>query len=326
MFLDQDLPVPSDMRYSSFRVGIRNTEELTNWLSRGFHATMSYLSRGDRLRKQEDTSLLVQNSRSVIVFLLNYRRRAHVAQGYGRIASYATFEDYHSFFLNKINDFMCENGLYSNTFKSYVDTGPLSERSLAKSSSLGWIGKNSMLINRDLGSFTFLGSAVTDIALDSPSLPSPDLCGSCTRCIESCPTGAINNNRTVDSNLCISYHTIESRSAIPKEISESMGDMIFGCDVCNDVCPWNQGKKESLISEVQRDQYSERMKLEDIAFIDKETFDLNYRRSAIRRVRFDGLARNALVALYNAGKEDVVREAGRQFDDIRSDQASILLK
>ncbi len=326
MLLDQDLSVPSYLRYSSVRVGIQNTMELSNWLSRGFHASMSYLNRNDRLQKQQDTSLLDRDSRSVIVFLLNYRRRVAVGQGYGRIASYATFEDYHSFFLRTINDFMDENGLYSKSFKPYVDTGPFSERTLAKNSSLGWIGKNSMLINRDIGSFTFLGAAFTDISLDSPNLPPADLCGSCTRCIESCPTGAININRTVDSNLCISYHTIESRSTIPKYIAESMGDIIFGCDICNDVCPWNRDKKESFLSEVQRDQYSSKMKLEDIAFVDKETFDLNYRGSAIRRARFDGLARNALVALYNAGKEDVVREVGKHFEDIRSDQASVLLK
>ncbi|MGC8562066.1 MAG: tRNA epoxyqueuosine(34) reductase QueG [Thermoplasmata archaeon] len=326
MLLDQEISIPSDLKYSSIRVKMNNNSIFKTWLSLGFHGSMSYLSSDDGIKKRVDPSLLMRESKSIVVFLLNYKSEVHTKEGYGRIAKYACFEDYHRFFPKIIDKFMIENGLFRNEYRTYVDTGPISERNLATNSMNGWIGRNSMFIHPALGSFTFLGVSITDIALDSPSMPSTDLCGSCTRCIESCPTGAINLNRTINSNLCISYQTIENRGVIPSYISNRMKDMIFGCDICNDVCPWNGGNKKSSIPEVNHNQFSNKLKLEDIAFMDKRTFDDNYRKSAIRRAAHEGLARNAIIALYNANREDLVREASKQFSDVRGKQAAKLLE
>ncbi|MCL5874611.1 MAG: tRNA epoxyqueuosine(34) reductase QueG [Candidatus Thermoplasmatota archaeon] len=286
---------------------------------------MSYLSREERLQKNNDTSLLEQGSRSIIVFLLNYRRRNESRHGYGRVATYAGFPDYHIFFPRIIDEFMVDNGMFVRDYRSYVDTGPVLERNIASSSNLGWIGKNSMLISPSVGSFTFIGSAVTDLPVDSSLFPTPDSCGNCTRCIDSCPTGAISMNRTVDSNLCISYHTIENRGIIPRNVTDRMGEMIFGCDICNDVCPWNRDKMESTLHEVSESSFFNRMKLEEIAFIDKESFDRTYRGSAIKRATFGGFARNAIIALHNAGEESLLKEVTKQFTDVRMDQAISLL-
>ncbi len=326
MLLDQNLSVHSDLKYSSVRVGIQDTESFSSWLSKGYHSSMMYLSKNDRVQKNADTSLLERNSKSIIVFLLNYKRKKISRAGYGRIASYAGFTDYHKFLPRLIEKFMVENRLFLENYRTYVDTGPLLERYIARKSSLGWIGKNSMLIDPSIGSFTFIGAAVTDLPIDSSYLPSQDLCGRCTRCIDSCPTGAINIDRTIDSNLCISYHTIENRGIIPRSISDKMDDMIFGCDICNDVCPWNSGKKESSVSDVLLDSFSNRLKLEDLAFMDKETFDTTFKGSAIKRATFEGLARNAVIALHNGGNEDLVKEVSRRYTGLRGDQASLFIE
>ncbi len=325
MLLDPDLNVPPYLKVSSVRVGIDDREGMLRWLAQGYGASMSYLSKEERLRKVNDTSLLLRDSKSVMVFLLNYRRANGSRSGYGRIATYAGFRDYHDFFKKMIDCFMIENGLFSREFRSYVDTGPVLERGLAFKSGLGWIGRNSMLINPSFGSFTFLGTAVSDERLDSSFIPSPGSCGSCTKCIDSCPTGAINPDRTVDSNLCISYHTIENRGVIPRHISERMGDMVFGCDICNEVCPWNREIKGSTFEPVRESQYFNRLKLEEIAFIESEAFNRTYKESAIRRSTFSGFARNAVVALFNEGRTDIVKEVSKMFDDIRKDQALLLL-
>jgi epoxyqueuosine reductase len=322
---DEDLAPQEDVIVSATRVKIERIEIFKRWVSMGFHATMTYLSKDDAFLKREDTSLLSQDSKSILVFLLNYKHKIASGEGYGMIASYASFKDYHIFFPEMINRFMVENQLFIKEFKTFVDTGPVTERGIAEQSSLGWIGRNSMLINSRMGSFTFIGGAVTDMVLDEIHFPSPDLCGRCTRCIDNCPTGAINMDRTVDSNLCISYHTIENRDVIPRVISEKMGNMIFGCDICNDVCPWNRGKRESTLPVVQEDLFSSRMRLEDIAYLDKEQFDKQFRGSAIKRATFEGLARNALIALHNSGEDHLVREVAREFSDLRRRQAALLM-
>lgn len=326
MLLDQEISTAPDLVYSSVRVKINNMGIFESWLRLGFHGSMTYLSADDGIRKRIDPSLLMKESKSIIVFLLNYRTEAPTKEGYGRIARYAVFEDYHRFFPKIIDRFMVENGLFREQYRTYVDTGPISERSIAMGSINGWIGKNSMFIHPGMGSFTFIGASVSDIALDSPTVPPTDLCGSCTRCIESCPTGAINTDRTINSNLCISYQTIENRGIIPLDITYHMEDMIFGCDICNDVCPWNKRAKKSSIPEVGPNMFSNKLKLEDLAFMDKTTFDENYSRSAIKRATHQGLSRNAIVALYNANRDDLVREASKQFSDLRSKQAVVLLE
>ncbi|MEM0127045.1 MAG: tRNA epoxyqueuosine(34) reductase QueG [Thermoplasmatales archaeon] len=310
---------------SSLRVRISDTTTLDRWISNGFNANMSYISKTDRLMKIRDSSLLMKDARSIIIFLFRYGKGAAPKEGYGRIAAYAQWFDYHETLRDEITRYIIENNLYLNNFKVYVDTGPIEEREISRLSGLGWIGKNSMLIHRVLGSFTFIGAAVTDIIADTQIFPQPDLCGKCTRCIDSCPTHAIMQDRTIDSNKCISYHTIENRGIIPANIAVRMNDMIFGCDICNDVCPWNSDKK--IRSDLLRyGNFSMKMKLEDIAYIDQDRFLEEFRYSAIRRAGAKGLARNAVVALFNAGKYDIVKDIANNFNDLRGSQARLLLE
>jgi len=323
MILDLDPPC-REAATSSVRVKIHDMELLRRWLSGGLNAGMGYLSREDRIMKMEDTSLLMADSSSILVFLFRYRKPGGIKDGFGKFASYSLSRDYHILLKKEISRYVEGRGLYRDKYRVYVDTGPLSERTIAAMAGLGWIGKNSMLINRQIGSFTFIGTAVTDIAIDSPSFPQPDLCGRCTRCIESCPTGAIRDDRTVDSRLCISYHTIESRDVIPTNIAKRMGNMVFGCDICNEVCPWNnrEGKGCDFI---EFNDSIANIELEDMAFMTDEEFRERFRGTAVTRATAQGLARNATVALHNMGRDDVVRDVSRNFDDLRGLQARTLL-
>ncbi len=326
MELDFDPLISKDLAISGRTVRMLDIDIYRKWLSEGQNGTMDYLNKDEGIMKREDPSLLGRDSRSVILFLLNYKKRGSRREGYGQIAKYATFKDYHNFFPKIIRKLVLDHHLFNDEFKVYVDTGPLLERYLAADASLGWIGRNSMLINKSIGSFTFIGAAVTDITLQPTLTPSPDLCGSCHRCIDACPTGAINTDRTINSNRCISYNTIENRGVIPKHVAMKMDDMVFGCDICNDVCPWNQGRSESSIPEVLEDSFSAKMKLEEIAFIDKEDFKRKYSGSALTRATHEGFARNAVVALYNRGETSTVRDVSRTLGGLRKGQADELLK
>lgn len=327
--MEVDFPSLSskDLMVSATPVGVLDTSRFRKWLSQGFMATMDYLSTEDGLMKREDSSLLLPRSKTLITFLMKYKNRTLDREGYGRIASYASFEDYHKFFPAMIRNIMLDNDLFENNFKIYVDTGPILERSQAERSGLGWIGKCSMLINRSMGSFTLIGAAVSDISINSSSTPENDLCGKCRRCIESCPTHAINEDRTINSNACISYHTIENRGVIPKDIAYKMGNMIFGCDICNDVCPWNLTKKDSSLQVVNEGKFSHRLKLEEMAYLDRDTFNLEYKGSAIKRATYLGLARNSLIAIFNLHQDrEEIREMASNFNDLRREQAQIILE
>ncbi|MEM0128079.1 MAG: tRNA epoxyqueuosine(34) reductase QueG [Thermoplasmatales archaeon] len=310
---------------SSVRVGLSDISKLEHWIALELNAEMSYISRMDRLMKIQDTSLLMRGAKSILIFLVKYGRGKEPPTGYGKIASYALYSDYHDTIKDQITKFVTENGLYVDMFRVYVDTGPVEERGIGSQAGLGWIGRNSMLINRELGSFTFIGTAVTDVVIDSQTFPQADLCGRCTRCIDSCPTHAIRSDRTVDSNLCISYHTIENRGVIPKGVAAKMDNMIFGCDICNDVCPWNFSKEGVRSDWIEDRDFLTAMKLEDLAYVDKESFNDKFKSAALKRAGDAGLARNATVALFNSGREDIVRDVAMNFDDVRGSQARALL-
>jgi epoxyqueuosine reductase len=214
--------------------------QLDEWLAKGYAGTMRYLHRQARRRK--DPALILPEGRSVVVVLDNYYhpdreedRRAP------RIAKYARGHDYHrvtSRRLGLLAEFLREQG--ARLCRIYSDAGPVPERELAQRAGLGWIGKNTMLVNPRAGSFFFIGSIFTDLALP-PDLPFElDRCGSCTRCLDACPTGAFVEPRVLDATRCISYLTIEQRGPIPEQLAERFEGFAFGCDICNDVCPWNQ--------------------------------------------------------------------------------------
>lgn len=182
----------------------------------------------------------------------------------------------------------------------YVDTGPLVERVYAKYAGVGWIGKNTCILNQKLGSWLFLGVILTSLELE-PDVPAPDRCGSCTRCIDACPTDALIAPYQLDSNKCISYLTIEKRGAIPEEMREGMGRHVFGCDICQDVCPWNRKAPATSATEFQSREGLVNPALDWLAEMSAEEFRETFRGSPIRRTKRTGLRRNAAIAMGNSG-------------------------
>jgi epoxyqueuosine reductase len=213
---------------------------LERWLAKGYAGTMRYLHRQASRRK--DPGLIMPEARSVVVVLDNYYTPdREIDQRPPRIAKYARGEDYHRVTQRRLSvlaEFLRERG--AGLTRTFADAGPVPERELAQRAGLGWIGKNSMLISPTAGSFFFIGSIFTDLALP-PDLPFElDRCGSCTRCLDACPTQAFVEPRLLDATRCISYLTIEQRGPIPPDLAERFEGYAFGCDICNDVCPWNQ--------------------------------------------------------------------------------------
>src|SRR6266545_6227066 len=206
------------------------------WLAHGYAGEMSYLPRG--AEKRRDTRLPFPEATSAIVVALNYGGKSPS----GPIARYARGDDYHDVMWAKLDSLhrWIEVQLgQSVSGKAYVDTGPILERDLARKAGLGWFGKNTNLINPEIGSFFFIGSLLLDLDL-APDTPfEADRCGTCTRCLDACPTQALVAPRELDATRCISYITIESRGAVPEELRESLGALVYGCDICQDVCPWN---------------------------------------------------------------------------------------
>ena len=184
----------------------------------------------------------------------------------------------------------------------YVDTGPVVERVYAKYAGVGWIGKNTCILNQQIGSWLFLGVIITSIAL-TPDFPAPDRCGTCTRCIDACPTDALIAPYQLDSNRCISYLTIEKRGEIAEEMREGLGRHVFGCDICQDVCPWNRKAPATGAEEFQPREGLVNPALEWLAEMTPEEFRNTFRGSPIRRTKRTGLRRNAVIAMGNSGNQ-----------------------
>ena len=189
------------------------------------------------------------------------------------------------------------------TTRSYVDTGPIVERVFAKYAGVGWIGKNTCIINQKKGSWLFLGVILTSLEL-APDLPAPDRCGTCTRCIEACPTDAILAPYQLDSNKCIAYLTIEKRGSIPEDLRAGMGRHVFGCDICQDVCPWNRKAPASTAPEFESRPGLVNPALAWLAEMSAEEFRETFRGSPIRRAKRSGLRRNAAIAMGNSGNRE----------------------
>ena len=212
---------------------------LDQWLARGYAGTMRYLHRQASRRK--DPQLIMPEARSVVVVLDNYYTPDRESdQTAPRVAKYARGEDYHRVTGRRLEE-MAQylRGLGASLTRSFTDAGPVPERELAQRAGLGWIGKNTMLVSPTAGSFFFIGSVFTDLVLDFDRPFDLDRCGSCTRCLEACPTGALREPRLLDATHCISYLTIEQKGPIPEELAGKLEGYAFGCDICNDVCPWN---------------------------------------------------------------------------------------
>ena len=215
-------------------------DRLDEWLAKGYAGTMRYLHRQAARRK--DPRKIVPKARAVVVVLDNYYTPDDAEESATpRIAKYARGKDYHRATgrrLDQLADFLRARG--ARLSRSFVDAGPVPERELAQRAGLGWIGKNTMLIRPDAGSFFFIGSVFTDLPLRADDSFELDRCGSCTRCLDACPTDAFVEPRVLDATRCISYLTIEQKGPIPDELAERFHGFAFGCDICNDVCPWNQ--------------------------------------------------------------------------------------
>jgi epoxyqueuosine reductase len=220
----------------------KDISRFNNWLSLGNAASMDYMFRNRDLRESPDK--LFPELKSIIVLALSYNITDKPDTQY-KVSKYAFGRDYHKLIKRRMKQLDREIRKHFPNFKSrsFVDSAPVLERSLALQSGLGWIGKNTCLINKEMGSFIFLSEMFTNIELQFDISEFKDFCGNCTRCIDACPTQALSING-LDANKCISYHTIESKETIPEHILEAMDNQIFGCDICQDVCPWNKNKPE----------------------------------------------------------------------------------
>jgi epoxyqueuosine reductase len=269
-------------------------------LREGAAGEMDWMARGEE--KRCDPQQVLFGARSVVVVALNYwqgERPATANAATGRIARYAWGDDYHDIMLPKLEQlsaFLAERG---GTQKCYVDTGPILERDHAAEAGIGWHGKSTMLIDQELGTWFFLAEILTTLALPSDE-PQTPRCGSCTRCITACPTGAITSSHRLDARRCISYLTIELKGPIPLELRPLIGDRIYGCDDCLDACPWNRFASVSREA-VFAARPASQMLLRDYLALDEAQFRVLFRRSPIKRIKRRGFLRNVCVALGNVG-------------------------
>jgi epoxyqueuosine reductase len=274
-------------------------DKFESWLAKGYAGEMSYLPRG--AAKRHDTGLPYSGTTSAVVVGLNYDG---TSPG-GPIARYARGDDYHDVMLAKLESLhrWIESHLSREIRgKAYVDTGPILERDLARKAGLGWFGKNTNLINPDIGSYFFIGTLLLDLDLEPDAPFEADRCGTCTRCLDACPTQAIVEPRVLDATRCISYLTIESRSAIPVELRESVGSLVYGCDICQEVCPWNVSfSRELTAPELAPRDDLVNPDLDAMLLDDDDEFRKRFRNSPITRAKRRGLARNIAVAMGNRG-------------------------
>jgi epoxyqueuosine reductase len=285
-------------------------ERYVNWAAAGFAGEMGYLQ-DHRAALREDARSLLPSARSVICVgriyntPLPYSTEFHENER-AWIARYAWGDDYHDVMrrgLEQLDGMLRERaGPYES--RICVDTAPLLERSYARAAGLGWIGKNTCLINQRQGSWFFLGELLTSLAIE-PDAPPPERCGSCTRCIDACPTTAIvltEDGFALDSRRCISYFTIELRAAIPQERRADMGAHVFGCDICQDVCPWNRRAAVTKEAAFAPREFAPR--LEKLADLSQDEFRTMFRGSPVTRAKYAGFLRNVAVAMGSLGKPE----------------------
>ena len=276
---------------------------LDEWLAAGRHGEMRYMERQAPSRR--DPGRNWPEARSAVVVLHNYFQcAADPAPGRGRVARYALGDDYHLVMRAKLTalgeELLAAAG--TGSYRVYVDAGPLPERELARHAGLGWFGKNTMLIHPTLGSFTFVGVVLTDLDVARDVSFETDYCGTCHRCLDACPTGAFPAPRILDATRCVSYLTIESRGPIPEELKPGVGDWLFGCDVCQDVCPWNVRFAAEMTEPRYRGRQADQWPtLEEIVRMTERECAATFDGTALERAGRSGLARNAAVVIENAG-------------------------
>lgn len=294
-----------DCRIAAVRGPAPHAADFQQWLARGEHGDMAYMAKTPSRRA--DPREVLPGIRSVVVVALNYFKNAGesaspstAAPARGRIARYAWGDDYHDVMDAKLRDLAAALEEMGGTQRLYVDTGPVLERDWAAAAGLGWNGKSTVQIHTGLGTWTFLGEVLTTLEL-APDPYSHDRCGRCTRCIDACPTRAITAPHHVDARRCISYLTIEHKGTIPQEFRRAIGDRIYGCDECLDVCPWNRFAKESRESAFAARPFVHQWPLRDFLSLTDEEFRTLFRHSPIRRIKRPAFLRNVCIALGNVG-------------------------
>jgi epoxyqueuosine reductase len=282
-------------------------DEFIRWVEAGCHGDMGYLARPDTLAKRGNPQEILEGCQRIISLAMPYRRPQNplgdCPPGMGRISNYALTQDYHDLIWKKLDQL--ENFIHREVgeavkTRSYVDTGPILERSYASSAGLGSAGKNSCLIIKGYGTYFFLAEILTDLPLPIDEPFTQDLCGSCTRCIDACPTGCIRDDHTINAEHCISYLTIEKKGKIPDDLKPLIGEWVFGCDVCQIVCPHNAWtpEQEYPLGEPHLPEYLDLMALFSLS---KEEFNQKFDGTPILRTKRTGMLRNAAIVLGNQG-------------------------
>ncbi|WDO14803.1 tRNA epoxyqueuosine(34) reductase QueG [Flavobacterium sp. WW92] len=264
---------------------------LETWLKNNAHGQMSYME--NHFDKRLDPTLLVDDSKSVISLLLNYYpEQTQVSDTY-KISKYAYGQDYHFVIKEKLKEFLfsIQENIGEVSGRAFVDSAPVLDKAWAAKSGLGWIGKNSNLLSKQVGSFFFIAELIVDLELEYDTAVT-DHCGSCTKCIDACPTEAIVAPYVVDGSKCISYFTIELKENIPQEMKGKFDDWAFGCDVCQDVCPWNRFSKPHSEPLFNPNPELLSMTKKDWEEITEDTFRAVFKNSAVKRTKYDGLKRN----------------------------------
>ena len=275
---------------------------LEEWLSRGYQGKMSYLE--NHFDKRLDPTLLVPGAKSVVSLVYNYYPAEDLARnGEYKLAKYAYGEDYHNVIKEKLKTFLTNlrQAIGDVQGRAFVDSAPVMERVWAQRSGIGWIGKNSLLLNRERGSFFFLSELIVDLPLEYDP-PTRDYCGTCTACMDACPTDAITEPYVVDGSKCISYFTIELKESIPTDVKGKFRDWIFGCDICQDVCPWNSFAKPHDEKRFHPPKELSEFSRQDWREITDDVFEKVFNKSAVQRAKFQGLKRNILFVSEDEGE------------------------
>ncbi|MCD4774271.1 MAG: tRNA epoxyqueuosine(34) reductase QueG [Bacteroidales bacterium] len=272
--------------------------KLKSWLNNDFHAGMKYME--NHFEKRLDPRLLVENAKSTITVLLNYFPDKEIpTENNYKIAKYAYGKDYHFVVKEKLKllleKIISQTGEISA--RTFVDSAPVMDKVWAEKCGLGWIGKNTCLINKNFGSFFFIGNIILDVELEYDKAKT-NHCGNCTACINACPTGALSSAYKLDANKCISYLTIENKDEIPENLKTKLNDWIFGCDICQDVCPWNKKAKKHNVIEFLPSKELMNMTKEKWQNLTKEEFNKLFKNSAVKRTKYSGLKRNIEASKY----------------------------
>jgi epoxyqueuosine reductase len=306
-------PVPLDQDYLQFQL----------WLKAGFNTGMDYLARPEALQSRANPSMLLPEARSIIVLGMRYPvdRVVDTFPGlFGKVSSYAWGQDYHEVLCDKLEKISVDISAHagnSHHHRIAVDSAPILEKPIARNAGLGWVGRNSCLIHPTSGSFFFLANLFTTVDIEPTPTFDKSQCGTCHRCVDACPTCCIQPDRTIDARRCLSYLTIENKGVIPMDLRENLGQRIFGCDVCQSVCPWNRRPDNSaVIPEFQAESESQIwLDIPRIISLSVGEFKEKFKQTPVLRAKRNGLVRNACVVLGNTRLEEAIPHLTRIFQE-----------